>query len=225
MYHRVCAQGPAALARYRVTPEVFRAQVAHLRAAGFTGITAKELAGALAGGAPLPARPVLFTFDDGYLDFAAEAWPVLKAAGFPATLFVVPGKVGRTADWDGGDGAATPLLDWDQLARLADEGVEIENHGFDHRRMASLPPPQIYREVLDSAAAIAQVLGCPPTSFCYPFGSRDAVVERVVEECGHRLGFTTSHGLCPLTASPLRLPRLEVSGYDDLEAFARKLDA
>jgi peptidoglycan/xylan/chitin deacetylase (PgdA/CDA1 family) len=51
----------------------------------------------------LPARSVLLTFDDGYRDFAEHAWPILRAAGLPATLFVATGAIGRTSSpfwWD-----------------------------------------------------------------------------------------------------------------------------
>jgi peptidoglycan/xylan/chitin deacetylase (PgdA/CDA1 family) len=43
------------------------------------------------GGPPLPPRAVLITFDDGYRDFAEQAWPILRSYGLPVTLFVATG--------------------------------------------------------------------------------------------------------------------------------------
>jgi peptidoglycan/xylan/chitin deacetylase (PgdA/CDA1 family) len=51
----------------------------------------------------LPPRAVLLTFDDAYRDFADHAWPVLRALGLPATLFVptaYPDRPGRAFWWD-----------------------------------------------------------------------------------------------------------------------------
>ena len=53
--------------------------------------------------AQLPLRSVLVTFDDGYRDFAEEAWPILKRHGIPVVLFVptaYPGNPGRAFWWD-----------------------------------------------------------------------------------------------------------------------------
>ena len=55
--------------------------------------------------ARLPRRAVLVTFDDGYRDFAAHAWPVLRAASVPATMFVATGAA---------DSPSTPFW-WDRL--------------------------------------------------------------------------------------------------------------
>jgi peptidoglycan/xylan/chitin deacetylase (PgdA/CDA1 family) len=225
MYHRIAEDGPAELARYRVAPAVFEQQIEWLTRAGFKGITTQELATALLAGAPLPAKPVLITFDDGYADFATAAWPVLCKAGMPATLFVVPGKVGQTADWDGDKGEPASLLGWDDVARLAAEGVDVQSHGFRHRRLTHATVEEIYVEALNSGAAIRRVLGRRPLAFCYPFGARDACVERVVEACGYRLGFTTTTGLVSLDAAPLRLARLEISRLEDVERLGRMLAA
>ena len=45
-------------------------------------------------GAPLPPRPLLITFDDGWADNADYALPELRKAGLPAVLFVVADAVG-----------------------------------------------------------------------------------------------------------------------------------
>ncbi len=59
-----------------------------LRDAGYQTIRCHELVDALAHGAPLPARPLLLTFDDGWLDNWTVATPVLARVGLHATLFV-----------------------------------------------------------------------------------------------------------------------------------------
>lgn len=75
-----------------------------------------DLAAVLAavdGGAPLPKRAVLITFDDAYLDVAEHAWPVLRELGLPAVLFVPTGfPDGGGAFW------------WDRLHAAIEHGQQ-----------------------------------------------------------------------------------------------------
>lgn len=222
-YHRVAPDGPKRLAPYRVTPDRFAQQIRHLRNEGFRSVEPEELFQALSTNRPLRGRPVMLTFDDGYADFAEHAWPVLKDCGFGAVLFVVPDKVGACADWDARYGDPAPLLDWPGIAALARDGVSIESHSASHRPLPSLETEPLYWEALSSAAAIERVVGRRPMAFSYPFGALDPVVERVVEECGYRLGFTTTPGVCSLGADPLRLSRVEMAEADDAASIGRKL--
>src|SRR6185312_6890055 len=225
MYHRVApaGAGPAALERYRVSPEAFEAQMAALRRRGYWGVGPDELAAAMASGKPLPGRPVMITFDDGYADFADHAWPVLRKHDFAATVFVVPAKVGGVADWDERYGPPARLMDWDRIAELAEGGVYVESHGYTHRPMNRLPVEEVYREMLASQARIEAATARAPIGVCYPYGAADRVVERVAEECGLKLGFGVMPEIADLSDDPFSLPRFEVSGFDDLASFGRKL--
>ncbi|MGZ3363157.1 MAG: glycosyltransferase [Caulobacteraceae bacterium] len=225
MYHRVgpAGDGPAALDRWRVSPEAFEAQIAHLCRRGFWGVGPDQLAAAMASGKPLPGRPVMVTFDDGYADFAEHAWPVLQKHDFAATMFVVPDKVGGVADWDERYGAPARLMDWGRIADLAAEGLFVEGHGLTHRSLSRLPVREVYRELLASQARIEAVTGRAPIAVCYPYGAADPVVECIAEECGMKLGFGVQPEIADLSDNPFRLPRIEVSGLDDPASFARKL--
>lgn len=224
MYHRVSpAPGPAALERYRAEPEIFAEQMSWLRRHGYWGVTPEELADAMAANRPLPGRPVMITFDDGYVDFAEHAWPVLQKHDMRAVMFVVAGKAGGAADWDSDQGEPAPLLPWRQIERLSREGLVVESHSFTHRPLTRLPVAEVYREILETGAAIADRTGRSPVSICYPYGAVDPVVERIAEECGCRLGFATSPAVAALGDNPFRLPRVEVAIHDDLTSFRRKL--
>jgi peptidoglycan/xylan/chitin deacetylase (PgdA/CDA1 family) len=165
----------------------------------------------------------MITFDDGYEDFADHAWPVLQTHAFAATVFVVPDKVGGVADWDERYGAPARLMGWDRIAELAKAGLHVESHGLTHRPFSRLAVREVYREMLASQARIEQATGRAPISVCYPYGAADRVVERIAEECGLKLGFGVMPGIADLSDDPFRLPRIEVSGSDDLAGFGRKL--
>src|SRR5438477_279294 len=80
----------------------------------------------------LPGRAVLITFDDGYQDFADEAFPLLERHGFPATVFVVTDAAERTSRWDAAYGQAAPLMGWDEIRELSRRGVEFGSHTQTH---------------------------------------------------------------------------------------------
>ncbi len=76
-----------------VSPERFEQHLKALHAAGYRGVGMEEAAPYLREGRPLPAKSVLITFDDGYLDNWVFAYPLLKKYGHKATIFVVAGAV------------------------------------------------------------------------------------------------------------------------------------
>jgi peptidoglycan/xylan/chitin deacetylase (PgdA/CDA1 family) len=223
MYHRISSRPAPGLERYCVPPETFEQQIAYLRRNGYWGVTPENLLDALSRNIPLPGRPVMLTFDDGYADFAEHAWPVLQRHGFSAAVFVVADAVGGRAAWDAAYGRPAELMDWTTLAELSAGGVCIENHGAAHRPRSRLSVRECYRDVLRGAALIAKATGRSPLAFCYPYGAHDRVAECVLRETGAQLAFTSAAGLASLASNPLRLPRVEVSGFDDLQSFARKL--
>jgi peptidoglycan/xylan/chitin deacetylase (PgdA/CDA1 family) len=153
MYHGV---GPAPETwqwRHLITPPaVFEGQMRRLREEGWRTITLARLHEHLSRGAALPARPVVLTFDDGYLDNWVYAYPILKKYGHHAVIwmgtdFVDPRGVTRpTLDdlWAGRvstDELPVPgFLSWDEMRRMVESGhVEIQSHAKTHTWYPSGP--------------------------------------------------------------------------------------
>jgi peptidoglycan/xylan/chitin deacetylase (PgdA/CDA1 family) len=95
MYHRV-GRLPRSADPYpglTIQQRVFGAQMDWLHAQGFHAISEQDLFDALEWGRPLPPRPVLITFDDGYRDVLYDAEPILHRLHMPATTFVITDRV------------------------------------------------------------------------------------------------------------------------------------
>jgi peptidoglycan/xylan/chitin deacetylase (PgdA/CDA1 family) len=223
MYHSISTEGPAATARYRVNPDAFEAQLRYLRDAGFTTVTLGHWLRAVRLHRPLPARPVVLTFDDGYRDFEANAWPLLQRYGFGALVFLVADLIGDSARWDADLGDPLPLMDWDEIRGLAAQGVEFGAHSASHRPMTGLTPTEIAREAIRSRVVIERGLGRGVDAFAYPYGDTDPVVEHLVGASGFQIGLTCRSGPAGPRDSALALPRIEVGGDDDLASFIGKL--
>jgi peptidoglycan/xylan/chitin deacetylase (PgdA/CDA1 family) len=164
---------------------------------------------------PPDAEAVAITFDDGFANFVTEALPVLQARRFPATLFVVSGHVGGTNAWGGRSdpGIPTlPLLDWDSLGRLAEQGVDLGAHTHTHRRLPDLSSAELQGELEDSLETIQTNTGYSPVTFAYPYGAVDdrsagAVGRLFARAC------TTDHRPLRPGDDVTRLPRVDMYYY------------
>ncbi len=225
MYHRIADEGPVALAPYRVSPEMFRAQMTWLRRNGYHTITSEELAWFLTNNHPFVGRPVMISFDDGFQDFADQAWPILRIHDFRAEVFVVTDLVGETAQWDRHLGEPTPLMDAPTIIRLAAEGVSFGSHFATHRGADGLSTRELAKELTRSRAMLQQWLDRSVDSFAAPFGLTDERLRLLAAECGFRTGFSTEPGVAHLTSDALNLPRIEIRGDFALEHFITRLEA
>jgi peptidoglycan/xylan/chitin deacetylase (PgdA/CDA1 family) len=167
---------------------------------------------------------VAITFDDGACNFATQAWPLLREHGFPATLFVVSGQVGKHNDWQGKRDARVPhlkLLDWEALGSLSAEGLELGAHSRTHPHLTKIPDSQLDDEIEGCAEDFQRHAGERPNSYCYPYGSLDErAVSRVARH--YRSACTTELAALGERDSQHRLPRLDayyLRGEGRLEAW------
>jgi peptidoglycan/xylan/chitin deacetylase (PgdA/CDA1 family) len=157
------------------------------------------------------ASAVAITFDDGFVNFGDVAWPLLREHAIPVTLFVVSAFAGATNDWGARPEAgipSLPLLDWDRLARLAEDGVALGAHSRTHPDLRRLTDDALSAELAGSADDIAAHTGTRPALFAYPYGRLDT---RVVAAVARAYSMACTTELRPLAAGddPLRLPRLD----------------
>jgi len=192
-------------------PSHFARIVDELAEAGWHGCTISEALGAWQGDSP-PKRLVALCFDDGYLNLRHQALPVLRQAGFTATVFVVAGRCGGDNRWAGQPSSipTLPLLGWPDLEELQGAGWEIGSHGLEHLTLPALDTQRAARELEGAKELLESNLSAPVPLFAYPYGAcNDAIREltRGVYEaaCGTRLDFASASDL----AAPFELPRID----------------
>lgn len=220
MYHCISPRSSAAMRKFTVSPADFDAQLATLRELGYTGLSVSEFAEiARSGGQGLPRRPVVLTFDDGFQDFGEHAAPALARHGFTATLYVVAGEVGGTSRWLDGEDAALPLLDWEGLRALQRQGIELGAHSWSHRALDGLSDADLAFEVGRPRERMAELLGSPPASFCFPFGFRNARVRARVREAGYASACAVRYGTSSVHDDLFDIARHIVPGGMSLKDF------
>ena len=129
MYHHISEEGNDST---ELSPEAFEAQIAALAEAGYTSVFPEDLAAYVREGKELPEKPIVITFDDGYLSNYEYAYPILKKYGMVATIFVIGSTVGDTEHYKDTDYPITPHFSYEQAKEMVDSGViSIQSHTYD----------------------------------------------------------------------------------------------
>ncbi|WP_416980759.1 polysaccharide deacetylase family protein [Streptomyces sp. T028] len=221
MYHAVAARPDDATYALSVSPEAFAEQMTVIADRGLTPLTTAALAARWRAGRPLPARPVLITFDDGYEGVHTHALPALARHGFPATLFVSTGWIRGAHDTGG---ALDTMLDWPQVRRLADAGVEIGGHSHSHPQLDQLDDLALRAELTRCRDIVAGELGALPVSFAYPYGYSSRRVRTAVRAHGFAQALAVGNSLARRAQGPYALRRVTVRRGTDTAEFERLLD-
>ncbi len=204
-----------------ITPATFEAQLKVLKDGGYHTITARQLAEHNAGGPPLPDKPVMITFDDGWKNQFQFAAPLLKKYGYVATYFVNPQLIGRGGAY----------MTRDMLVALAADGNDIESHTWTHQALIRRGTEnqldfqrRIMRQMTLSDAWIAKVIGKRPVALCYPFGYYDTEAVSRAKAAGYKLAFTTDEGVADARPwDAMIMKRFTINRADSVDGFKARL--
>ncbi len=226
MYHKIgdCPRG-SGLRSLWVRARDFRRQLSYLKEHGYLALTFSELARAEAGELPMPERPVLLTFDDGYANNYELAFPILRETGLKANVFLVLETIGRHNAWhDPGTEPWLRMLTWDQVREMQDSGlVEFGSHAMRHPNLTRIPLEEARWEIAESKRRLEEGLGRSVLAFAYPYGAGAYVPEirALARQAGYRYDFGIRQGISPLPWDPASGPlkRLLIRADDTLFDF------
>jgi peptidoglycan/xylan/chitin deacetylase (PgdA/CDA1 family) len=194
--------------RLFVRPADLKAQIRALRAWGYRLTTFGELAehtraGTTRGWAAL-------TFDDGFADNLSTLAPLLKELDAPATVFLISSLLGRPHP----SAPGARLLTREEVATLAQTGIEIGAHTVTHARLDGLSYEQALDELAGCKAQLEEVKGVQVTSAAYPYGAAGPETAAACREAGFRAACRTSGE--GSWSDPFLLPRQAMGNRDTL---------
>ncbi len=210
---------------------VFRRQMEYL-AKNCDVLSMGDLLKALSGGGAsvvdsCSRRPkVVITFDDGYKDNYLNAYPVLKALGLPATIFLITGMIGTDKKRPRYQHLPSPdMLSWSDVKDMAAHKVTFGSHTVDHPRLGSLSAREQRDEIEQSLAVLGSWLkeGEAVPVFCYPYGDYNEQTLKILAGLGVRAAFTVTCGINDAETHPLELRRIGADGRDSLFDLRKKL--
>lgn len=217
LYHHIEPQADAALkgqTSLNVDAGIFDQQMAYLASHGYNTISADQLVNAIVSHAQLPAKSIVLTFDDGYLDNYLYAFPVLQKYHLVGNLMVPTGLLGANS-------GTNSYYTWDQLGQMVSSGLLFAyDHTWSHFAMGTGPAAKDTYELLTGQEQLKQHLGNASPIFVYPYGSGQTVpwVQKLIHDNGFVAAFSTLPGRYQCESNLLALPRLHIgnaplSGY------------
>ncbi len=208
MYHKI---GDALYSQYWNTTDMLRAQLAALRAYGYTALTCQELMDIRAGLAPAPAKPILLTFDGGYQNFWLDAIPILMQHDYRAVMFLLTGVMGTDNSWDGDNNPVIMFMTWDEVTSAYNTGyMDLQSHSVTHPDLRYSSSAARAAELVNSRTELQTRYGAPVDYFCYPYGAYNDTVKRAVRDAGYFAAFGAWGGVEPNCADKYALKRVPI---------------
>jgi peptidoglycan/xylan/chitin deacetylase (PgdA/CDA1 family) len=217
MYHYLSTP-PANADIYRrdlsVSPELFAAHLDRIQAEGYTTVSLVDLYLALTQGAPLPDKPVVITFDDGYGDNYANAFPALQQRRMTATFFVVIDFI---------NAQRPEYMTWDMLREMHAAGMSIEAHGIDHTSLKRRTHEDLVFQAMRCYETLQNEIGVRAHFISYPAGQYDQATVDVFRSAGYWAGVTTQQGATHSSDKLLELSRVRIRNTTSADELARLL--
>lgn len=214
MYHRFGEDGFPAT---NIRTEQFEAHIAELRKPQYTVLPLPEIIAKLRDGTAMPDRTVAITIDDAYASIHSVAWPRLREAGLPFTVFVATDPVDRQFG---------SYLSWDQIRELRDAGVTIGHHTRTHAHLPTLSEAAVRAEIAEASARFEAELGAAPELFAYPYGEYTLAIQGIVAEAGFAAAFGQHSGPVHAGDDGFGLPRFALNeAYGGIDRFRTAVNA
>ena len=202
MYHAV-SDDCWGIAQLFVSPSELEKQLQWLQEEGYTTIHFEDL-----GRVDEIQKPILLTFDDGYLDNYTELFPLLKKYNAKATVFMIMGSVGG---WN--------YLTADQIKEMDASGlVSFQSHTVTHEFLSTRTAEQLEYELSESKRMLAEITGKESFVLCYPTGkyseeSLDATADH------YQFGLLMSGKNYETGDNPLKITRRYIARSTTLEQY------
>lgn len=214
MYHRF---GEGEYPSTNIRLDQFEAHIAELSSGRYVVLPVSEIIRKLKRGESLPERTVGITIDDAYRSTYTEAWPRLKLARLPFTVFTSTAHV---------DHGAARHLSWQQIREMRESGVEFGHHSVSHLHMPKATADEIHKELSIALNRFKKELGVSPELFAYPYGETSLATKNAVKNAGFAAAFGQHSGVVDATADMHYLPRFSLNEkFGDEDRFRLILNA
>jgi peptidoglycan/xylan/chitin deacetylase (PgdA/CDA1 family) len=228
MYHKIPDVPLATKHQIYVTKENFEKHLAYFQKRKLTPITFADYLKYATGERPLcefPARPIILTFDDGYLDNYTNLLPLMQRYGYRGVLYLLGDFDVCYNQWDLAADPTEPRSDImgpEQKHAFVAAGWEIGAHTMSHPHLTTLPLAEAASEIQHSKAALETALQTEIVSFAYPFGDLSEAVKTVVHEAGFALGVATDTGGLTIEDDRMQVFRVNMFPNESTSSLFKK---
>ena len=202
-YHGVEDGGNSPL---HLSRKEFEEQMEYLYRKGYHTISPDQLIDHLQQGSPLPDKPILITFDDGYQNIYTNVFPIMRKYGFTGTVFLITDEVGVNKRY----------LTWEQAEAMRKPGGSIEggfifgSHTLSHVPLDTLSPEEAFFQLEKSKEGMQWKLDVPVKYFAYPTGTYSEVTQQMVAKAGYKGAFSIQFGRVGPDSNVYALERIPI---------------
>lgn len=205
MYHAV-RENPVGI--YQISPQLFDEEMKYLSDNGFTTLTMDQYVRSMKTQEPLPAKPILITFDDGWLDNYTTAVPILEKYGQKATFFIVSNFIGQP-----------DRIRADQLKNMRARGFDLGSHALNHERLTDYNYNEQLTILTEAKTKLEKTLGEKITTFAYPYGALNTDTINILDLLGFKMSFSSYEGFSSKPDNAFTIRRLFVNGEFTINDF------
>ena len=200
--------------RLTVTPGDFAAQMDWLASSGYHPVDFNDLRAYFSDVMPLPAKPVVLTFDDGYADLYTTAFPILQAHKFKAVGYIVTSFVGQAR-----------YVTAAQVQEMDRHGIQIASHTVDHANVAKASLYWATAQLAASKTWLENLTGHSVVDFAYPSGKYSGTAIAALQATGYDTAVTELPGTVHSRADRYLWTRERAYGGESLGDFVNSLGA
>ena len=200
LYHRIGdTEGPLTISSKKFETDLLR-----LRNMGYTTIPLDTFRNYLSDPEiELPAKPIMISFDDGYLDNFMNAYLLLRKYDMTAAFYIITSLVGEE-----------DRLAAEHIREMAQSGMSIGSHTVNHRTLGDMAYAEAESELVLSRAYLEGLLQRSVDFVAYPKGSYNGETIDAANEAGYAGGFTVIPGACSRNTNPYALKRIPEFSFD-----------
>lgn len=239
MYHGVL-KDTSRQGKYVISPELLESDMNYLKENGYTAVFMQDVIDYVQNGKPLPEKPIVLSFDDGYYNNYAYALPLAEQYSTKivvAPIVVYTEKFSEAKDENANYGHIT----WNNMKEMVNSGfVEIQNHTYNlhasnKERMGikklkgeseSRYEKLLTEDIQKAQDKIKEHIGMAPNTFVYPFGATSKSSESYIRKLGFQATLTCENRINTITADPeclYGLGRFLRTNETDSKTFFSKL--
>jgi peptidoglycan/xylan/chitin deacetylase (PgdA/CDA1 family) len=225
MFHRIVPDNAHSTgAQISLPVSMLRQKLEFLERHGFTAVTLRDYDLYVRGELFLPARPIILTFDDGYLDTYELAFPLLQEYGMKAVVFVLADRNAKTNSWDSTDiSPRVQLMGDKEILELHRAGFEIGSHTLTHADLTALPRDAAWEEISRSRQLLEILLNDRVRAMAYPFGKLTPELKEMVKGAGYAFGCGAWSGPLAFQRDPYEIRRILIHERNGMAGFAMQV--
>jgi len=207
-YHRF---GEQTFPSTNIKLKQFKSHINEIKKNNYNVLPINEIIDHIINKKPLPEKTIGLTIDDGFKSIYNNAWPLIKAAGLPVTIFVTTGTIGS---------GSKNYMTWKEIKELSDSGVTIGHHTVNHYHLVNKSLDTLENEIENANNAFKKNLGYIPNIFSYPYGEYSLQIKEFIKKKKFKAAFGQHSGIIFNEIDLFELPRFSMNEkYGDIDRF------